>query len=410
MKTEYISIHEKETAAKIRNTQIDAVRNKDIVKKGVRVYQDDYVGISGALGEVPEDELLAQAKQNLKAGIAYPFDLSGGYKDHRISSTASIGAEEVISYAEKILGKLKSEYPDFEFSEVILKRDVLHTMNNSEGLDLLYQDAFIAMALVLKQKKSANLFDGMIKCFTRQLDMEKFFSFNGSLLDAFHHPVALPEGEKLPVFYFEHSELKRFLVRSLNGENYANGSSLFSRKLQEQLFHSKMSISQNRNSSLLAEPFFDTEGVVNSGDTYPFINNGKLINVFTDKRNASRYNLPHTGSASGAYDDIPSLSSAPLVFDADARDIENELQGKPGILVNISAGGDFTADGSFAAPVQVSFLFDGKKILGKLPEFTVRSNIYQMLGSDYIGTFDQHPFYHGDLLDQLQGFYMTIIR
>ena len=51
-----------------------------------------------------------------------------------------------------------------------------------------------------------------------------------------------------------------------------------------------------------------------------------------------------------------------------------------------------------------------EKLLGKLPEFTMRSHLNKMLGQDYIGTFDNNILYLGDLPNQLQGYYMTIMR
>lgn len=98
--------------------------------------------------------------------------------------------------------------------------------------------------------------------------------------------------------------------------------------------------------------------------------------------------MPYTGAASGAYDDIPTLSGTSLRFVIDSDDVKAALDGQMAVLVVVSSGGDFTPDGSFAAPVQVSFLFDGERIIGKLPEFTMRSNLYKMLGEDYIGTSD----------------------
>ncbi|MBN2220936.1 MAG: hypothetical protein JW708_01935, partial [Vallitaleaceae bacterium] len=71
-------------------------------------------------------------------------------------------------------------------------------------------------------------------------------------------------------------------------------------------------------------------------------------------------------------------------------------------------GGDFTPDGNFAAPVQIAFLFDGNTILGKLSEFTMKSNLYKMLGEDYIGTFENKFFYQGDMGTQIQGYYMEV--
>ena len=52
------------------------------------------------------------------------------------------------------------------------------------------------------------------------------------------------------------------------------------------------------------------EGVVLEGDAYSLIEKGRLVNVYTDKRTAHTYNLPHTGAASGAYDGMPTLSRA----------------------------------------------------------------------------------------------------
>jgi PmbA protein len=92
----------------------------------------------------------------------------------------------------------------------------------------------------------------------------------------------------------------------------------------------------------------------------------------------------------------------------DHVDAKKALKGQLAILVIVASGGDFTSDGQFASPVQISFLFDGEKILGKLPEFQMRSQLKTMLGDDYIGTFDT-PFYFGDH-ERIQGYYMDIVR
>ncbi|HXL05133.1 MAG TPA: metallopeptidase TldD-related protein, partial [Bacillota bacterium] len=178
----------------------------------------------------------------------------------------------------------------------------------------------------------------------------------------------------------------------------------------EQLFNEKVTLEQNRNPLYNPGAFFDMEGVVLPEDRYVLIEAGKPVSVFADKKTAELYNLPHTGSASGAYDDMPSLATVPLRFRTDSQDLKKALNGQPAILTVISSGGDFTPDGSFAAPVQVSFLFDGERIIGKLPEFTMRSHLSKMLGEDYIGTFENTVFYLGDIPSQIQGYYMTIMK
>ena len=48
----------KESAARVQNSEVTAVRVKDITRKGVRVYQDGKIGIAGVVGDAPEDVLL----------------------------------------------------------------------------------------------------------------------------------------------------------------------------------------------------------------------------------------------------------------------------------------------------------------------------------------------------------------
>ena len=410
MKQEFITIREKETAARIQNTQINAVRIKDIVRKGVRVYEDGKIGISGAVGHVPQESLIDDAVQNLKTGIEYPYSLTKDKRDHRSYNHSPMSAEELLSITESVLETLRKEFPDFDFSETVSSNEITAEMRNTEGLDLKYNDAYFSLGLILKEKASANLFDGFLMCVGRQFELDKFWSFNRSFLEAYRTPVALPEGDVLPVFVLEPDNLLGFLNKSLNGERFATGSSIFSGKLGEQLFNEKVTVEQNRNPLYNPRAFFDMEGVVLPEDRYVLIEDGRLMSVFTDKKNAQLYNLPHTGSASGDYDGMPSLSTVPLRFQIDSHNLEDILGREQAVLSVVSSGGDFTPDGTFAAPVQVSFLLDGGKIVGKLPEFTMRSHLIKLIGDDYIGTLDNTAFSLGDVPSQLQGYYMTIMK
>ena len=101
------------------------------------------------------------------------------------------------------------------------------------------------------------------------------------------------------------------------------------------------------------------------------IEEGKLTKLLTDKKTAHLYQLAHTGAATGNYDDPPTIDGAhgaSLAFRTDTADISEALQGQMAIFILMASGGDFTADGSYATPVQVSFLFDGNQLLCKLPE------------------------------------------
>jgi PmbA protein len=412
MKQEFITVREKETTARVQMSQVQAVRVKDIAKKGVRVYKDGKIGISGAVGDASDQELLENAVQNLSAGIEYPYPLSRDLKDHRSYNDQPMSSQELLEHAEQVLAVLREEFPDFSFSEAFSASEFVVQMHNTEGLDLEYSDAFFALTLILKEKSTANLFDGALVCQTRKFDRDKFLNFNRDFLEAYRNKVELPKGEVLPVFTLGADGPLDFIGRSLNGERYAKGSSLFSGKLGQKLFSEKITIELNRNPVTNGRPFFDREGVVLAGDRLALIEAGKLSRLLTDKKTAQLYNLDHTGAAAGGYDDPPTIDGAharSLAFKTDSEDIKKALQGQPAVFVFMASGGDFTADGSYASPVQVSFLFDGERLIGKLPEFTMRSHIDAMLGKDYIGTFANTCFYIGDIPTQLQGCYMTIL-
>ncbi len=224
---------------------------------------------------------------------------------------------------------------------------------------------------------------------------------------AYKNPLQLPECDKIPVFAVNAHQSTSFLSHCLNGENYSTGSSIFAGKMDTILLNERITVEQCRDPFYTDEPFFDMEGKTSPHGQECLIHNGKLIRVFTDKKTAADYNLPYTGSASGAYDGRPRLAGGSIRVETDASDIKKTLNNQLAVLVMISSGGDFTPDGHFAAPVQVSFLFDGEKIIGKLEEFTMSSHLYDMLGDDYIGTFENTNLYLGDDF-QVQGCYMTI--
>ncbi len=409
MKKETVLIQDTETAVKVQNSRIAAVRKKDIAKKAVRVYDKDLIGIGGAVGDIGWNTLEKSAVEDLESGIPYPHGIEGGLRDHRDYRRKSFTDEGLQMAMEKILGTLNEKFPALRFSEGLKQKETLHRMENTDGLDLEYRDAHTELFLLVKEKEGANLFDNMIVYYGRDFDVDGFLDHADRFLTAHLEKASLPEGKKVPVFFLMNDSLLGFLNRALNGEAYATGSSLLSGKLDAKIFNERITIEQNRDPEIAFTPFFDTEGVVKPCDKVELVKDGKLMNVFTDKQTASEYDLAHTGAASGGHDDVPSLSGAPLRFVPDAKNIANSLKGEPAILVSVTSGGEFTADGNYGAPVQCAYLFDGKRLLGRLPEFSIKSSLFDMLGKDYIGTFETDILPYTDK-PLLQGFRMEIIR
>lgn len=378
-------IHTKETTVRVLNTQVSAVRKKDIVKKAVRVLEDGKIGIAGSIGNRPDNELLEEARANLQINIPYPEPPEDIREEHVVLKNNQVNHENVLEQLEDILSFLREEYPEFDFSEVAKVLEVEVNFTDSNGKDLKYVDQVLELGLLMKEKALANLFDGFIGYQGRNFDKDTFIERSREILDAYKVEVPLPEETELPVMILDDSIFHGKLTMELSGERYGAGSSLFANKIGEKLFNDKIEVYQNYNPKTAFRPFFDKEGVVNEGYEYPLIKNGVLTGVFTNSKVAKDYGLPLTGSASGAYDDVPSVGATKLAVKIDSEDLENTVE--KAIMIVIAAGGDYTPDGSYATPVQKAFLYEKGKIVGKLPEFQLKSHLYDMLGKDYIGTF-----------------------
>ena len=80
----------------------------------------------------------------------------------------------------------------------------------------------------------------------------------------------------------------------------------------------------------------------------------------------------HGRAADGAYDDAPALSLPPLSVRPTGKTLEEILDGRPALYV-LTSGGDVTPDGSFATPVQMAYLYQNGRLIGRLPEFGLRA-------------------------------------
>jgi PmbA protein len=407
MKQEHIRIKRKETSIKLQASEINSIRVKDIERNAIRVYKDGKIGISGAVGSMSLEELKQQAIKNLSSNIPYPYELEKNKKDHRDYTEMVYSENDLMNLTEAVLTSLKEEHDDFIYSESVKSVEIDRSFSNSEGLDLRYQDQHLEIGLIVKAKTSSNLFDTFLQWSGRNFDQEKFVSFSKEFLNAERNKVDLSQEGRLPVFFAGLDTIGGFLLRQLNGETYGNKASLFDGKLGEKVFNSKLTINQDRNPKETFIPFFDAEGVINPGDKVPLIENGVIKRVFTDKKNAKKFELEHTGSASGGYDDIPNLGYTNISPKVDSTDIKKTLNGEPAILILVAAGGEVNADGNYATPVQAAYLLEGEKIVGKLPDFNMTNSVFDMLGDDYIGTFQSEELYFGEYV-YLTGCYMNV--
>jgi PmbA protein len=387
MTKERYVVHYTENAVKIVQTQVNSVRKKDILRTSIRLYDGKSMGVAGALGECNEEELVAKAKESLKLAIPYPYQPSRELVREERHGSDLQGEEELLEATEEILEKLRSDQPHFSFSHLFKSARVESSMQNDLGLDLKSSCESISLELVIKDKKSSNIIDAMTGYEGRKFHKDCFIELTNMICDAYMNQLPdIKEGVYPVVFGSNDVTYYKKLYESLNGMLFGSGGSLLSGKIGKKVFSDKVTLFQTRNvEDGFFEPFFDKEGTVNDSDRFALIEDGVVISPYTDKKTAATFNLTLTGSAEGEYDGLPELGPPMLKFAESHKTAKQLLDGQKAIFILIASGGDFTQDGRFATPAQLAFLFDGDRFIGRLPELSLSSHIFDMLGKDFRG-------------------------
>jgi PmbA protein len=378
----------RETSISIVQTKLDSVRRKDIRKTGMRIYKDSFIGVAGTIGATEGDSLHSRAEEALEHRISYPYAPTTG-KRHASYNAELPGEEQLAGEVEAVLEVLRKEQPNFSFSNKVNRVEWEKALENDAGLDLRFQDCYMAFELVFKENASSNIMDGWVGFEGRRYDRKLLLEHANDICTAYQNKVELPGEGKYPViFSTQQGRPLLKLLSDLNGRTCAMGSSLLSGKRGKKIFSSRFSLYQSLDPEEGLSSFFDAEGTVQEGFRYPLIRDGVFECPYTDKRTAALYDLPLTGAAVADYDGVPNLPSylGRHSIGCTAGTLDDLLGGEKGIFVLIAEGGDFTQTGEFATPIQLAFLYEGGKLIGRLPEFQVSSHLFEMYGDAYRGT------------------------
>ena len=379
-----------ETSLNVTQGVIDSVRRKQIVKSGCRVYADGCIGIAGTLGEATE-ATWQQAEENLTRRVPYPYAPETNKVRHEDRAAEVLDAKEFTARAEQLLEKLRSAFPRIIFSNKINMTMTVVSLTNDAGLDLHCRDVRYVCMLLAKDVDSTAVFESAAQYMGRTFDVETVFADVSQVLAAHGTMVDLPQGKALPLI-MEPSLLMEPLDQALNGQLFHRGASLLSGKQGEKLFSEDFSLYVDKTADAWGYEFFDAEGMVLPGDKLALIENGVLIRPFADKKTAAEFSCENTAAADGRYDDLPQLSAPATSFGSSGKSLRNLLRGRDAALVVMASGGDCTADGMWATPVQTAYLYRDGKLLGRLPEFNARGSLFDLLGKNYLGRSEDKPF------------------
>ena len=383
-----------ETSLSIVQNRIDSVRKKNITRTGYRVYKNGNVGMYSQLGESEPDPWGYAAENLIRQPVSYPFAPDHSIRQERVIAS-DLKDHQIMADLERLLEQARKDNPDFILSNKVNVTQISMLLENSLNTRLYHSDKVLSVGILLKHRESASIMDAFLGYRARCWDPDLFTSALNQLTQAYLTPMPFPDKEVLVVA--EADLLAGKLISELNGEKVGYKSSLFAGDMGRKVFHDDFSFFLDWNEQdQYHTPFFDAEGTVCPDNRQiSLINRGVIEKAYTDKRTADLFNMPLTGSAVCPYDGVPALGAGNFNIMRSEKTLTELLDGRPGVLIAMASGGDYTEEGKFATPVQLAFLTDGKKLLGRLPEFNVSGNLYDLFGRDYIG-FSSDRFWGGE--------------
>ncbi|MDR0324898.1 MAG: hypothetical protein LBI19_02225 [Oscillospiraceae bacterium] len=385
MTKELYRVRSKKTVLSVVNSAVSAVQKSSTVKTGLRLYDNGCIGVAGAIGAYDENRLIDHAKQMLTFKI--PYDCGPAAEIKRsvdLADSFTLDEEDFVKSSEELLAMLEKRYPRFAFSHKITYEESETSLQNSCGADLVCRDKAVQAQLLIKHKNSKSLMDSVGVDVMRGFDTDSMFKAISETCACYEEKISVPDRKMPVVMLLDHSVLHKF-YSDLNGRTMGTGASMFSGKLGQKLFADHFSLNIERFPREQYRCFFDAEGTVLPNDRLSLIENGVLKTPFSSKKIAKEYGFAPTGSAGGEYDSVPDTSIEGLQVQSSGKTISDLLGGRKAVYVVFASGGDFTSQGEYASPVQSAFLFEKGNLLGRLPQLSISSSIYDMFGADFIG-------------------------
>ena len=397
MKYDLLTIKEESLSVEVVNGKINSYRNKNITKKGVRLFENGKIYSTSAVGEISDAEVLKKAEQTKSVGIPYDYERPK-FSDLTIHDEESF--KQPLSAIEtsihQSLDAIK-HLDKFVFNGKFQRTINTVTLRNEEGKTLERKFGTNEMFYLYKQVGSPNLLDGFIEDGGRELHMSEVLAMNLPYIEEYPNLIDFKAG-KYPVLFHSAGQLLGKLSESLRAEKYCQGSALYSGKLNEKIFSDKFSlfdVNYSPEHSLYRK--FDEEGTVRAQSTLPLIENGVFKKVIADLRTAKKYGVEATGNGVRSFDSSVMTSFNGLMIGKGSRSTQTILKDLPEcIVVFMGDGGDFTDKGDFSTPLQLAYLVRNGKIVGRLPQLTVKTTTAEMFGSRLI-EFGNDGFQKGHL-------------
>ena len=389
---EKVSVIYTDSRIEYQENKLKAFQRTSTQSTSYRVYEADKVGIYCHIGQCGDEEGYEKAKENLlERARPYPFEIESGVRK-RDMTERELTDKELMNTAKECMDYLMECYPKFIHRMIVNQSKEIYAQTNDKGMDYEYIDCCVSVMVEFKHVDSKDISNGYFSFSLRDYDKEVFQKMADNYLANYDKELELPEEIIIDMQYYD---LLGKLYSCLNYENMSLGTSLLSGKIGEKVFSGEFTLMHDvSEKECWFNRFWDGDGCVHENDKFVYIENGVLLSGFSDKRTSKKYNVPHTKNAYHNDVDIPGPGGLNLRIKRSEKKVKELLNGRYCIIPAYMGGGGFADNGDYAVPIQYAFLSDGEKILGRVPAFTMVSNLFDIFGKDFVGVGSDNPIYN----------------
>lgn len=392
MKTEKLVSETSNRSLNISANEVTSLRINESRENTVRVYKDGFIGVEGRLGNADFADMEKAATQKLSQGIAYPETHDEVLQLDIDVEKEIISEKEFVAKIKRLVARLSQENPEFLFSNKIKLCKSALSYENSDGTLLHYKGNEFVCSLVIKHKSSANIMDESYYATSTYYNEEQICHDVKLICDAFLQKLPQLDADEITVI--GDIDPIGYAVNQMIADLYFNHASLLEGKLGQKIFNDKLTVMVDRRpENKFNTAFFDAEGVVNQNFHKALVQNGTFQRLLTCKKSAQKYGVENSGSAYAEYTDVPDIGGG-LTVESTAKDLANLVEGDA-VYISETSGGDMTASGDISLPVMVGYLYRGGKLVGRLPEFAVSVNMFDLLGANFVGVTEKGLFEFG---------------
>ena len=387
------SAHEITSCITYEENKPKSFDRSNTVESSYRVYEDGKAGIFYHAGQMDDEEGFRLATADKERLRPYPFTPEAGGKRDRSKVESTFTDREVMETAEACMKYLTEHYPQFTFAGSVDSRWLRQTMSNDLGTDYSNTDFAVGVGFRFKHKDSLEMIDGGFGFNLRKMDDGTVFRNMADLyLGSYETLAELPDEIIIDEQYYD---LTGMLAAELNAENLALGSSRLAGKVGEKIFSDDFTLEHDMtDKEAWFTRFWDGEGCVIPEEKLVLVENGVIKTGYSDKRVAEKYNVPHTRTAYHNYSDLPGPGGLNLRIKRSEKTVKELLNGRLAVIPLQFTGSDMDAKGDMTVVISKALLWDGDKVLGRLPEFRAKTNFFDIFGKDYIGVGSDDPIYH----------------